>query len=465
MLDSLHFSDAIVKTFLQESFIYLYKYFAPEEQESFFDDLGVNLGMLALKFSYGSDPGMAEHEEYESILSRLIVILGDQVSVKLNEDNTISLTYTPKVKDEFIGESFLRAFFYRALSGATATRFYGDVKSYAIGHADGQVDVIVYPLASTATPKDGAIAIKTEDLPVRENTITQFIFAKIAFLMKKARQLEMALDKCNDACEVKDGEDESELLKYSQELEIANIELKSQNALLTDKNTELAFRLIDLEDELKTAKLSVNKFTKESIEEVAKNDEHEEQLNKRISELEAKLRQTEIYLDLSTKDLQNKLMELENLKKENNSYYLAKEAVETENIMLKKQLQYKDDILNNLELEKDGLATQVSELEKLNAQLQNSYINKKSTINDSETGVGDGEFYNKIHTILNEFIPESSKVVLDKAMDRVSISKEKLENSLESKGVVVAAIVKLAPIIVSDKDAAKVMIENLNALL
>ncbi|MBQ6011720.1 MAG: hypothetical protein IJL23_01225, partial [Alphaproteobacteria bacterium] len=83
---------------------------------------------------------------------------------------------------------------------------------------------------------------------------------------------------------------------------------------LAEKNSELAFELMDSEDRISELKSKIDKYEKIEREKVAKTKELEEAQKKRILDLENKLREQNTFLEISRQELKSRVSELEDAK-------------------------------------------------------------------------------------------------------------------------------------------------------
>ncbi len=472
MKDTLNFSDYAVRLFIEESIAHINRYYTGEEKKEFLTNLGINVGMAALRSAGAADYTLKDHEAFAKIADNITSLWGDRAHV-LNSKEEISLIFLPCDKIDVFSDESARIPFYKGLAGSVATRFYGDTRVNAEVGESNEFIVKIYLINSKEASGEDTLYIKLESLPVRDISFMNEISVKTGELLKKIRNLEV---KVNELASEKPGKDaknnELQFFRMNQELEKTNIELKAQNTKLIEKNTELAFRLIDLEESYQQAAEREDTLERKSFEENIKTDEQTENLNRKISELEANLRQSEKYLEVSNYELQNRLTELDVLKKENAAFFLAKESMDAENMMIKKQLQYRDDMVRSLELEKESLLGQLEDLEKLNEELQENYLRKTSGKFSIETKKEDikkreCEFCNQILKVLSNYIGDSAEIVFEKSLAK-TIDDEKildLPSQKKARQDLISSIGKVSHIIISDKEISMEMMNKLAALI
>ncbi len=469
MLDTKLFLNSVVRSFLHENISFIAKYYPYDERVRLLTEFGINAGVVALAHMSDKE-SIAPEEGFRNLMLSLLSTWGDSLTVE-HVGSEMKLNFPAMTDGDFFGSESLRGSFYLSLSSAVATRFFGD--NCASLFSDGNDGGFVISLCFSGEHHyDGYLEMKADSLLGRDVLFMEGVHEKIASLHEKVRALEAEIaSQPQSGTEATRRSTDLKLFKLNQELELANIELKSQNTMLVEKNTELAFRLIDLEENLVQAKTSVDNFERKSYEENVKTDEQGESLRKHVAEVEQKLRQSEHYLETAHQELQSRISELDNIKKEHGQCFLAKESAETENLLLKKQLRYSEDMIKNVEREKEGLLAQIQELENLNVQLQDDYINRRS-ISAKDVGVSSepddskAHFYYKILTVLSEFMGNSAKIMLDKAMSKAGLDMGTIKSGFKGKQkeLLLSAIDRAAGIMSVKGEEHALMMKRLNEI-
>lgn len=456
MIDIAIFSKSVFKNLVDENLIFINKYYSGEDSIEAIKELCFDISVTALRNIKVEDSG---NVAFERILNSLLNIWNDSATVN-QEPDKIRIDFKEVGQLNLNLDSNLWSQFRLMLSSALAVGFYGDI-FVEYNSEKGDNCLFVYTLEMEIPQGINPIQVKADLLLAREINVLNSVLPKINSLQNKIRESELlkSADESMNSSDIV-------LFKKNQELELSNIEMKSQNTLLAEKNTELAFRLMDMEEELSQAKVKIDVFERMSIEENIKFDEEEESVKKRIAELESKINQTENYLNTSNNELQARMSELEDTKNERNIYLIAKESAETESLLLKKQLKYHEDMLKNAELEKDNLLKQISELENLNAQLREDYINKKTHVKKSKDSSATSQnSYGKILNILSGYLGSSSKILLDKALAKAKIAQDNIDSISETeKKALISAIDKAVSIMSVSKDEYDSMMHALRKI-
>jgi len=458
-IDTKMFLDFAFKHFLDGELIFLKKYSSGDERKKLLDELGFDIGALVLHNINIQEPGP---ESFKQVLTSLLKTWGTELEFTV-ENNKIKISFTNIDNESLIWDIGIWNYFCFNLAASLSVGFLGDNFAEYVIDENNVLTVNLYLKGYEAPENFNGAEVKSEQLLAREISVFTPILSKIGSLYEQIRELEKSNAGVVEVSDMK-------LFKQNQELELNNIELKSQNTMLSEKNTELAFKLMDMEEELSQVKTSMDVLERMSMIENVKSDDAEELAKKRIAELESKISKTENYLETAHQELQTRILELEETKKECNNYIIEKESAETENLILKRQLKYTEDILKNSELEKDGLLKQISELENLNSQLRKNYINKnvkkslkKDKLSDSDSDTG---YYDSVYKVLTDFLGESAKMLLTKSLAKIKIDEADLGKSIEpeTKEMLLSAIDKACGIMSVSKDEHDLMMSRLRLI-
>jgi len=296
--------------------------------------------------------------------------------------------------------------------------------------------------------------------------LLKIVSDKISGLQKKINSLEYVSNGKTGKSGKQDRLSDVTLIKINQELEKANIELKTKSSMLAEKNSELAFELMDSEDRIAELKSKIDKYENIEKEKIKKQKEIEEAQKKRILELENKLREQNTFLEISRQELKSKIGELEDTKSKFEKINIDMERRSLEVATSRNTIKKQEEKIKELESEKEGLIDQVTKLETLNENMQQDFMARANKLLEEENVFEEGSFVEKSYEIIHKFMgKESAEFLIKKALARVGKSEEETDISDDmTKREFIEAIGKAGKRLVESKDEYSAMIGELNKL-
>lgn len=434
---------------------FIKKYYNQTEHASIMKELGYEIEQTL----NGSHSDSAPSDNFKSALANTFSYFTGTVETADNENNSVSI----KISSPYFCENpeFFAPFLKGIVLAAGAQSFeICSIKEESFN--DGS-----FYITAVFADADTQDKLKAEELILQERNLFNAVTEKITSLQKRINALETS---SSDKKKKQEKLSDITLFKLNQELEKTNIELKTQNAILAEKNTEMAFELMDLEEKLVNFQNSIDSFEKQTMENVIKAEEEEDIVKKKNVELENKLKQQETYLEISRHELQIKIAELEEANKKAEEALLAKETLSIEVINLKKINKRDEDVIKNLEKDKEGLIEQIRQLEDLNEHLQEDFMTRMNKLvrNKQEDAqeFSKGSFAERVYKILYRFTGESAEFLVKKALERINVSEEDINSSdLETKKKFINRVLKGAKRLVESKEDYSAVSQELTKIV
>lgn len=410
---------AMFKRVMNDLFAFIKKYYPQNEHAESMRDLGILTGGDATASCEQTDP----EKKFGEIITDVAAAYDYEAAVNPGENGAF-IAVRPTEKANSPGD--VRSFF-RGLILSSGAQLFG-ICSINDEMSDG--DSFTYDVSFEENGAEWSM--RPEKLISTEINLLGSVSGKIRALQKRINSLEAAAAKKPRT----EKSDAPELLKENQELKKDIIELKTLNSVLAEKNTGLAFELIDAEDQLNASRQSLEKLGKKSMEDISRASEEEEEIRRKNEELENRLRENETYLEISRKELRAKTEELELTKKKSEEYFILKETQGIEIINLKKQIRKDEESIRALNGEKEGLLDQIKQLENLNERLQEDFVSKRNNklpSREEASPFGKETFAGKVMETARKYVGESAEFLVRKALERKSMTAEQMDTAGEAE--------------------------------
>ncbi len=454
MIDTL--SKVVFKKFITELFGFLKKHYVHDDCEKYMTEVGLQIGRL-ISSEFGIGEGI---NKFRKILDNVSEFLDCKSEATDIEDNSLTIIIIPTAlaNDDIFEISFLEGL----ISAIGAEAF---SRCSVVPEPSDEDSFIFFVRIDPEDDEENCVTQK--NMEKLNLDLLKIVSDKISGLQKKINSLEYASNGKAGKSGKQDRLSDVTLIKINQELEKANIELKTKSSMLAEKNSELAFELMDSEDRIAELKSKIDKYDKIEKEKIAKTKEVEEAQKKRILDLENKLREQNTFLEISRQELKSKVLELEDTKSRLEKLNIEREKNSLEVVTSKNMIKKQEEKIKQLESEKEGLLDQVTKLETLNENMQQDFMARANKLLDEEENVfEDGSFVNKSYEIIHKFIgKESAEFLIKKALARVGKTEDDTDIFDEmTKMGFVEAISKAGKRLVESKDEYSAMIGELNKL-
>ncbi len=455
MIDTL--SKVVFKKFVTELFGFLKKHYVHDDCEKYMTEVGLQIGRL-ISLEFGIGEGI---NKFRQILDNISEFLDCKSEATDIEDNSLNIIIVPTAlaNDDIFEISFLEGL----ISAIGAESF---SRCLVVPESSDENSFLFFVRIDPEDDEENCVSQKSmEKLSL---DLLKIVSDKISGLQKKINSLEYASNGKTGKSGKEDRLSDITLIKINQELEKANIELKTKSSMLAEKNSELAFELMDSEDRISELKSKLEALEKAEAEKIANTKEIEETQKKKILELENKLREQSTFLEISRQQLKSKIGELEDtkLQLEQVNIDIGKRSIEVETT--KNTIKKQEEKIKILESEKEGLLDQVTKLENLNENMQKDFMARANKLlnNEEEKVFEEGSFVEKCYEIIHKFIgKESAEFLIKKALSRVGKTEEEKDISDEpTKKDFIEAIGKAGKRLVESKDEYSAMIGELNKL-
>ena len=453
MIDPL--SKVVFKKFVTELFGFLKKHYVHDDCETYMTEVGLQIGRL-ISSEFGIGEGI---NKFRKILDNVSEFLDCKSEATDIEDDSLTIIIIPTAlaNDDIFEISFLEG-----LIGAIGAEAFS--RCSVVPEPSDENSFLFFVRIDPDDDEENCVTQK--NIEKMSLDLLKIVSDKISGLQKKINSLEYVSNGKTGKSGKQDRLSDITLIKINQELEKANIELKTKSSMLAEKNSELAFELMDSEDRIAELKSKIDKFENIEKEKEQKAKDTEEAQKKRILDLENKLREQNTFLEISRQELKSKIGELEDTKSKFEKINIDMERRSLEVATSRNTIKKQEEKIKELESEKEGLLEQVAKLETLNENMQQDFLSRANKLLEEDNVFEEGSFVEKSYEIIHKFIgKESAEFLIKKALTRVGKNEDETDIADEfTQREFIEAISKAGKRLVESKDEYSAMIGELNKL-